>query len=94
MISSTQFLIFDFLFQGFLRFPQSPLTVFHSRLYSSLGMKLFRSTSRLLIAAARYMASRIGREDLDDQYKSYKLFLRVLTRALTGEYTNLGIFEV
>lgn len=57
-------------------------------------MKLFRSTSRLLIAAARYMASRIGREELDDQYKSYKLFLRVLTRALTGEYTNFGIFEV
>lgn len=57
-------------------------------------MRLFRTTANLLARAAQWLAQRVGNEDLDDLYKSYKLFLRILARMLTGQYTNFGVFEV
>jgi len=63
-------------------------------LNSADGIRLFRTTAHTLIQFASFILSPRHSDDVNDKFKSFKLFFRCLHRALTGGYTNFGVFEM
>uniref|UniRef100_A0A6B2KWS9 Exportin-7/Ran-binding protein 17 TPR repeats domain-containing protein n=1 Tax=Arcella intermedia TaxID=1963864 RepID=A0A6B2KWS9_9EUKA len=60
---------------------------------SADGLKLFRVTAQMLSHYAKLLTS-TEFKDLDDQYTSYKLYIRCLVHIMSGGYTNFGVFEL
>eukprot|EP01126_Amoeba_proteus_P039627 TRINITY_DN4193_c0_g1_i12.p1 TRINITY_DN4193_c0_g1~~TRINITY_DN4193_c0_g1_i12.p1 ORF type:complete len:614 (-),score=122.64 TRINITY_DN4193_c0_g1_i12:191-2032(-) len=62
---------------------------------SANGIRLFRSSSQILIHFGKYIMNSSKREeDKDIMYKSLRLYLQCFHTLMSGGYTNFGVFEM
>lgn len=72
----------------------------HTRIAFSItsanGIRLFRTSAQTLMYFGRYIADKQGKgeNEIDDLYKSLKLYLRCFATIMSGGYTNFGVFEM
>eukprot|EP01127_Copromyxa_protea_P017596 TRINITY_DN5388_c0_g1_i1.p1 TRINITY_DN5388_c0_g1~~TRINITY_DN5388_c0_g1_i1.p1 ORF type:complete len:1092 (-),score=154.28 TRINITY_DN5388_c0_g1_i1:102-3377(-) len=63
---------------------------------SANGIRLFRTSAQLLMYFGRYIMDKQGKgeDELDDLYKSLKLYLQCFCTIMSGGYTNFGVFDM
>jgi len=61
---------------------------------SADGIRLFRTSSELLIHFANYIMSSEHPNELDEKIKSSTLFLSCVHNLLSGGFTNFGVFDM